>query len=630
MATFVQPCLTCFRRTDNYLRITDETNADDVHRIVTTHFWFSDTECFASVLCTSCWEKIDEFHKFYCEVKRVHSDLADPVIPVQIKVEPIETDTEVAAVKREILPESFSKLDELVEKTGDINQMTLVGFKNEQEYKEMEPGEVPVKKKRGRKRKLPPQETKSEPEIETKNKVDKTENQPNSDESDNDFKEEQEGSDWDPSQDIDSDDEVLSKRKARKDASKPKRKYTPRKTKKNAEKRVPVPRCREEVAKEDELIRKYCSIFCSKCEFTSDTFNELRNHTKAVHNCNPMVICCEHRFYKRTFLYQHAQYHEDPEKFKCHVCVKFFHSGLALKLHMDYTHVTDEQKIFKCDECDASFAKSYHLTSHKMKHTSIAEKRFYCAPCDIAFRTNQSYKTHQHSKHGAAAKYVCDICARGFRQRSDLVTHQLSHTAEGLEQLKIQCEHCHKWMKNKKSIWTHRKICQSVGPVTCDICGKTAPNPEQLKNHKKFMHQDQRIYKCGYCDKAFKRPIDLKEHETIHTGEVLYTCNFCPKTFNSNSNLYSHRRKQHPLEYAEWKTALQLKKQPLATLPPETLPLASIPTTSGTAMGSLNSANRLPLPELGAPPLFMPPTTTMMIPSAHLLPPADERGEQYI
>lgn len=37
----VEPCLTCFRKTDNYLRIADETNADDVERIVTTHFWFS-------------------------------------------------------------------------------------------------------------------------------------------------------------------------------------------------------------------------------------------------------------------------------------------------------------------------------------------------------------------------------------------------------------------------------------------------------------------------------------------------------------------------------------------------------------------------------------------------------------
>lgn len=41
MSTTVEPCLTCFRKTDNYLRITDDSNDEDVERIVTTHFWFS-------------------------------------------------------------------------------------------------------------------------------------------------------------------------------------------------------------------------------------------------------------------------------------------------------------------------------------------------------------------------------------------------------------------------------------------------------------------------------------------------------------------------------------------------------------------------------------------------------------
>lgn len=575
----VEPCLTCFRKTDNFLRIVDETNADDVERIVTTHFWFSEVECVGSVLCTSCWEKIDDFHKFYCEVKRSHSDTA---VEVEIKVETLEVPT--STIKRELV--SIKVSDGEDDGDEDTLKDTKDSLEEEEEVKEEFEAEPPVKKKRGRKRKIPLPEPEPEPVAQEEPELDAATD---------------EDSDWEPARNDDSSDEVTVKR-TRKIPNKPKRKYAPRKPRKIDEEKAPNAKTKDDIAKEDDFIRKYCPIYCDKCNYSANTFNELKAHTTTLHNCNPMVICCEHKFYKRSFLYQHAQYHENPDKFKCPSCNKTFYSGLALKLHQDYTHVAEEEKIYKCNECQASFAKAYHLTSHRLKHTSIAQKRFYCEPCDIAFRTNQSYRTHQHSKHGAAAKYVCDICARGFRQKSDLATHQLSHSAEGLEKLKTQCEHCHKWMKNKKSIWTHRRICQSAGPVACDICGKMAPNPEQLKSHKKFMHQDQRVHQCGYCEKAFKRPIDLKEHETIHTGAVLYTCNFCPKTFNSNSNLYSHRRKMHPIEYAEWKVALQLKKQPLA-LPEAAMGLgepgpAELPPPFHQASGMLPSAAQ----DLHAPP----------------------------
>lgn len=559
-------------------------------------------ECASGVLCTSCWEKIDDFHKFYCEVKRAHSELGKLDEPV-IKVEPLEQPA-VDSIKPEGLSDEANNEDnektvEIEEEKPIVDQKATIESKEGIVADENVP-EHPVKKgRRGRKRKatLPDPMT----ELESESQSDRATTEETAEQ---EYVQAEDDSDWEPVRDDDSVEEFKSKKRRRKVEKKPRKKYAPRKPRKAHEERPVNAKTKEDIAKEDEFIRRYCPIYCDKCDFSSDTFGELKIHTTAVHNSNPMVVCCEHKFYKRSFLYQHAQYHENPEKYKCQTCSKVFYSGLALKLHLDYTHVAEEEKIYKCEVCQASFAKAYHLTSHRLKHTSIAEKRFYCQPCDIAFRTNQSYKSHQHSKHGAAAKYVCDICARGFRQKSDLVTHQLSHSEEGLEKLKIQCEHCHKWMKNKKSIWTHRRICQSSGPVACDICGKMAPNPEQLKNHKKFMHQDQRVHQCSYCEKAFKRPIDLKvdfkelpfflniqivnhhdstfkqEHETIHTGEVLYTCNFCPKTFNSNSNLYSHRRKMHPIEYAEWKLALQLKKQPTqpVTATAETDGIPELPT----------------------------------------------------
>lgn len=53
-----------------------------------------------------------------------------------------------------------------------------------------------------------------------------------------------------------------------------------------------------------------------------------------------------------------------------------------------------------------------------------------------------------------------------------------------------------------------------------------------------------------YCDKSFKRPRNLMDHEaSVHTLQDLYTCTFCPKKFRNQSNMLSHRKKQHPDEY---------------------------------------------------------------------------------
>lgn len=38
-----------------------------------------------------------------------------------------------------------------------------------------------------------------------------------------------------------------------------------------------------------------------------------------------------------------------------------------------------------------------------------------------------------------------------------------------------------------------------------------------------------------------------------HTGEKLFKCSFCEESFIWRPNMYAHRKKMHPKEYAEYR-----------------------------------------------------------------------------
>ncbi|XP_068146515.1 transcription factor grauzone [Drosophila tropicalis] len=305
----------------------------------------------------------------------------------------------------------------------------------------------------------------------------------------------------------------------------------------------------------DQKIAAHMRLTCDICHEGQETFLKLCKHMLQAHHKKGYAICCNKKFYKRSFLTDHIDRHANPDKFKCQECGKTFADKQCLRNHELLKHQPDEEKTFMCENCPKRYTKQYLLDQHRIIHK---ERNVPCDICERRFPNVSLLSSHVKMVHGNYGT-MCDICAQVIRGRAAFQRHQLEHA--GITEPKVQCDICGSWHKNKYSLRKHiRRHQSSYEECTCNICGKVSPNRSAMLSHQRYVHMLDRKHECSVCNKAFKKAITLKEHMTMHTGEVLYQCPHCPKTFNSNANKHSHRKKCHPKEFEEARKARSEKR----------------------------------------------------------------------
>jgi uncharacterized Zn-finger protein len=76
-------------------------------------------------------------------------------------------------------------------------------------------------------------------------------------------------------------------------------------------------------------------------------------------------------------------------------------------------------------------------------------------------------------------------------------------------------------------------------PFQCNVCRKGFRRKSHLAEHA-LTHSDVKPFRCNICSKCFAKKSYLNKHLFSHSGVKPFQCNVCSKCFSIKSNVKDH------------------------------------------------------------------------------------------
>ncbi|XP_036149519.1 zinc finger and SCAN domain-containing protein 2 isoform X2 [Monomorium pharaonis] len=139
-------------------------------------------------------------------------------------------------------------------------------------------------------------------------------------------------------------------------------------------------------------------------------------------------------------------------------------------------------------------------------------------------------------------KFTCQLCGKGFLQRSRYIVHKSFHKG-----IMNECTQCKKVFDSKENLILHQETQHNSNSAEENVDAQESHEPQNLQpsNSTMKLHDEiardstSIIYKCEKCDKQFELKQEYELHIRVHEQPEI-TCSTCNKTFTSQSDLKTH------------------------------------------------------------------------------------------
>ncbi|XP_028320482.1 hypermethylated in cancer 1 protein isoform X2 [Gouania willdenowi] len=206
------------------------------------------------------------------------------------------------------------------------------------------------------------------------------------------------------------------------------------------------------------------------------------------------------------------------------------------RFHMPYEPESFGDNLYVCIPCDKGFPSSEQLNAHVESH---AEDELHGNSVgEVGNSNNSSTKNMNSNANGFG----------GLNSSNSLMSHLENKTNHGLNSSGLgemirpyRCSNCDKSYKDPATLRQHEKTHWLTRPYPCSICGKKFTQRGTMTRHMRS-HLGLKPFACDSCGMRFTRQYRLTEHMRIHSGEKPYECQVCGGKFAQQRNLISHMK----------------------------------------------------------------------------------------
>lgn len=174
---------------------------------------------------------------------------------------------------------------------------------------------------------------------------------------------------------------------------------------------------------------------------------------------------------------------------------------------------------------------------------ALGDNLYVCIPCGKGFPSSEELNAHVET-HTEEELYIKEEEDDAYPKEDEAEAEDLSSQTvqvHGVDSRRFCCTVCNKSYKDPATLRQHEKTHWLTRPFPCNICGKMFTQRGTMTRHMRS-HLGLKPFACEECGMRFTRQYRLTEHMRVHSGEKPYECQLCGGKFTQQRNLISHLR----------------------------------------------------------------------------------------